>query len=487
MAKELGELGLKVLVLEAGPWYGNKQWPDPNRDRGGTASSNPGDLDIVLFKEIYNKQENMMNNLISGRIRWGPADSARPPWPRILAQKGYVWQNSGVGGTTQHYLAHSPRAFPRAVDHVWPIPYRELVPYYEKVEATLPVEFAPVTAKEELFYYGARKEGWQLIPTLDVVRPGFRPQPNAILPPNKELMNPEYSLEQLSWMEGCTLAGHCINGRPHGPSVDKIAKRSTHVSYIPMALKTGNVEIRPNAFTVRILTARDPKEGLRAVGVRFRDTWTGEMQEVQAGAVVMAAGCIETPRLWLNSDLPRDPWVGRGLVNHFFDSITGIFGPEELISILGQPESGPYVGHTSGARLDYPGIGCLEVAGMGPGLTATMNFSNSAAGFSFLHPPSPGALWNGYGLIAGPELTDIMENFSRTLNIVVYADDDVTPSNGITVVPDKTDEHGPIPKVSYTPSLRARNNRETLIRIAAGILRSAGLAEFTGPAGRRDL
>ncbi|UUZ93676.1 FAD-binding protein [Paenibacillus sp. P25] len=34
MAKELGELGLKVLVLEAGPWYGNKQWPDPNRDRG---------------------------------------------------------------------------------------------------------------------------------------------------------------------------------------------------------------------------------------------------------------------------------------------------------------------------------------------------------------------------------------------------------------------------------------------------------------------
>ncbi len=28
IAKELGELGIDVLVLEAGPWYGNKQWPD---------------------------------------------------------------------------------------------------------------------------------------------------------------------------------------------------------------------------------------------------------------------------------------------------------------------------------------------------------------------------------------------------------------------------------------------------------------------------
>ncbi|UUZ79625.1 FAD-binding protein [Paenibacillus sp. P26] len=34
-AKELGELGLKVLVLEAGPFYGNKQWPNPNKERGG--------------------------------------------------------------------------------------------------------------------------------------------------------------------------------------------------------------------------------------------------------------------------------------------------------------------------------------------------------------------------------------------------------------------------------------------------------------------
>ncbi len=33
-AKALGELGLKTLLLEAGPWYGHKKWPRPNEERG---------------------------------------------------------------------------------------------------------------------------------------------------------------------------------------------------------------------------------------------------------------------------------------------------------------------------------------------------------------------------------------------------------------------------------------------------------------------
>ncbi|WP_337995059.1 GMC family oxidoreductase N-terminal domain-containing protein [Paenibacillus thermotolerans] len=312
IAKELGERGRSVLVLEAGPWYGNAKWPIPNEHPGARASSDVEDLNIALFKEQFNKLEGDMNELITGKFRWGPAARSRAPWFRNLTQNGFVWQAAGVGGTTQVYLANSPRAFPASVDGAWPIPYRQLIPYYEKVEATLPVEFAPTTAKEELFYYGARKAGWQLIPTLDVTVPGYRPQPNAILPPNPNITNPNVSLEQLSWMTGCTLAGHCINGCPHGTTVDKVAKRSTLVSYIPLALRTGCVSIRPNTFVVRILTETHSTEGLRAVGVLVRDTWTGETEEIRAGVVVMAAGAIESPRLWLNSDLPRNPWVGRG-------------------------------------------------------------------------------------------------------------------------------------------------------------------------------
>lgn len=474
IAKELGEKGLQVLVLEAGPWYGNSQWPDPNTNRGAQSSSKPDDLNIFLFKEQYNKNEGEMNDLITGRLRWGPADRNRPPWFRNVTERGFVWQNSGVGGTTQSYLANSPRAFPVKVDHVWPISYRELIPYYEKVEATLPVEFAPMTSKEELFFYGAKKAGWQLIPTLNVTVPGYRPQPNAILPPNRNITNPDYSVEQLSWMQGCTLAGHCINGCPHGPSVDKIAKRSTNVSYVPLALKTGRVTIRPNAFVTQILTETHLTEGLRAIGVRIRDTWTGETEEIRAGVVVMAAGTIESPRLWLNSGLPSNPWVGRGLVNHYFDWVTGMFDEKDLVAILGSPDINPFVGHTSGGRLDYPGLGSIQVTGMSPGLSASMSYGLSQSGYSSMQPPLTGMPWYAKGRVIGPELQQWMENYRRTLSIVIFADDEVNYRNGVTVDPANKDENGPVPKVSYVPGQRGSWNRNELVKIAVEILRKAG-------------
>lgn len=474
IAKELGEKGLQVLVLEAGPWYGNSQWPQPNKLRGAQSSCKPDDLNIFLLKEQYTKYEGEMNDLITGKLRWGPADRNRAPWFRNVTQRGFVWQNSGVGGTTQSYLANSPRAFPLLVDQVWPISYRELLPYYEKVEATLPVEFAPITSKEELFFYGAKKAGWRLIPTLDVTTPGYRPQPNAILPPNKNLTNLDYSVEQLSWMQGCTLAGHCINGCSQGPSVDKIAKRSTNVSYIPLALRTGCVTIRPNAFVTKILTESHQTEGLRAIGVSLRDTWTGETEEIRAGAVVMAAGAIESPRLWLNSGLPSNPWVGRGLVNHYFDWVTGMFEEKDLVSMLGSPEINPFVGHTSGGRLDYPGLGSIAVTGLSPGLTASMSFGLSQSGYSGLHPSQAGLPGYAQGRVAGPELQQWMENYRRTLSIVIFADDEVDYRNRVTVDSMLQDEHGPIPKVSYIPGQKGARNRDELVKISVEILKKAG-------------
>jgi len=474
MAKELGERGVRVLVLEAGPWYGNSRWPDPNRARGAACSSRPEDLNIALFRQQYTKYEGMMNDLISGRLRWGPADRNRPPWHRNVTGRGFVWQASGVGGTTQAYLANSPRAFPHAVDREWPISYRELIPYYEQVEATLPVAFAPTTPKEELFYYGARKAGWPLLSTLDVTRPGYRPQPNAILPPNRELMNPAYSLEELSRMEGCTLAGHCVNGCPHGPSVDRVAKRSTNVSYVPLALRTGNVTIRPNAYVTRILTCRDHAQGLAACGVTVRDTWTGETEELQAGIIVMAAGSIESPRLWLNSGLPSNDWVGRGLSNHYFDWVTGMFDERDLLALLGLPSTEPYAGHTSGARLDYPGLGSIMVTGLSAGLTSSMTYGLSQSGYAALHPYAPGIPPYAEGWTVGPQLQEWMENYRRTLSLVIFTEEEVDRRNGVTVDPAMQDEHGPIPIVRYVPGPRAARNREALAGIAAELLRKAG-------------
>lgn len=473
IAKELGGKGLKVLVLEAGPWYGNKKWSNPNGAPGDTDSSTATDLDVVLYKQLIDRYEMNMNDLVSGRFRWGPADRNRSQWFRSSKQKGMIWQCAGVGGTTQTYTANCPRAYPIAVDDRWPLSYRELIPYYEKVEAELPVNFAAVTAKEELFYYGAQKLGLPMNPTLDVTIPGYRPQPNAILPPNEHINNPNISDEHLSWMEGCTLAGHCINGCPHGPSVEKIAKRSTNVSYVPLALKTGNVRIRPNAFAVKILTEKDSTYGIRVNGVIVRNTWTGEQEIVRAKIVVMASGSIESPRLWINSGLPENPWVGRGLVNHYMDWVTGIFDERDLISIVGQTDLNPFVGNTCGARVDYPGLGALQSVGMSPGLTASF-YGISESGYSFLHPPKPGDPWDVKGVPFGFEIKEWMEAYPRSLSILVSTDDDVDQQNGVTVNPAISDENGPIPIVKYIPTKRSSKRRKELMKLSADLLRKAG-------------
>lgn len=474
IAKELGELGVHVLVLEAGPWYGNKKWPEPNKNRGIVReSSNVEDLDGSLFRQQITRLEGDMNDFVSGKFRWGPADRRRTPWYRNIPTRAILWQSAGIGGSTLHYYANSLRAFPDAINGKWPITYEELFPYYEKVEATLPVEFAPTTSKEALFYFGAEKAGFSLNKTLNVTKIGYRPQPNAILPPNEHLMDPNYYLEELSYMEGCTLSGHCGQGCPYGPSLEKMAKRTTAVSYVPLAMRTGNVTFRPNTFVTKILTERGSTRKRRAIGVGIRDTWTGEMEELRAKAVIMAAGAIETPRLWLNSDLPHNPWVGRGLTNHYMELVTGTFDERTLVAVLGSPSTNPFAGHTSGARLDYPGLGMIETLGESPGLSAQQLFGFSEIGYDYLNPTTSG-LWDTKGRLIGSELKTAMENYSRTLSLLIVTDDEVLYRNKVELDPLVKDEHGAVPLISYSPSKKSKKRREELTKIATSILRKAG-------------
>lgn len=473
VAKELAENGIKVLVLEAGPWYGNKNWPNPNTDYGALSSSSYDDLSIDILKECFTDLEDDMNDFVSGKFRWGPANREMSPWARRFSSGGYAWQVAGIGGTTLHYFANSPRAFPSAVDDIWPISYEELIPYYEKVEATLPVHSAPATAKEELFYYGARKAGWERLESPDVTSPGYRPQPNAILSPNPRINDPDFDLENNTSV-GCTLRGHCVNGCHIGPTVDAVAKRSTLVSYIPLALRTGNVEIRPNTFVTRILTEEDPIQGLYAAGVEYRNTWTGETGNLRANVIVMAAGGIETPRLWLNSELPENEWVGRGLINHWFDSVAGIFDERDLMNILGVSDVKPYVGQNAAARFDYPGLGVVETYGMSPGLFATTLYGTSNEGYSSMTQLNESISWDIEGGVIGEQLKELMRNYPRTVNTLIFTDDDVNWENRVTVDPERKDENGNIPVIYYQPSQNSIIKRDELANIAAGILRNAG-------------
>jgi len=469
---QLAQAGLDVLVLEAGPFHGNEQWPRPHEDAGGTSTDSVQDLSGERLEEQFTKREVEMIQ----KFQWGPADSERPVWFREQPEGGLVLQAAGVGGTTLYYTGCHPRAYPHAIDDGdgWLINYDDLVPYYRDVEETLDVTPAPTTHKEAVFYEGCREAGYDLLDSKDAESVGYRPQPNAILRPDDRLRDDgnydgDFSADEVS---GDTLAGVAIQGNPHpkGSDYDEKAQRSSNIGFVPKALATGNVEIRPNAFVTQVHTERALGD-LQATGVTFRDTWSGSTTRIDADTVVLSAGAIETPRLWLNSGLPENEWVGRGMTIHYGDAITATFPESVLEERIGQPTLDPYKGQQIAGRFEFPGLGCLQTYGGTPGVAALANYAGSVAGFASTNNESDEP-WDSRGRIAGRELKQLMAAYDRSVTLQVLTDDQPYQRNGVTLS-DVTDEHGRVPNITYEAADEDLRKRDEMARVAAEIFDAA--------------
>ena len=157
IAKELAAKGLEILLLERGPRFRNpeQEW-------------SPTDF------------------IAAGNFTSGYVES-----PHQLLRV----HASGVGGTTLRYFGNSPRAMPHVfrgsgadrrrfdLKHAFPFSYRELLPYYRWVEATLPVQTSPLDTKAQIFVEGAQAIGLPVQTSKDITGDAFRPQENAILQP----------------------------------------------------------------------------------------------------------------------------------------------------------------------------------------------------------------------------------------------------------------------------------------------------------------
>ncbi len=201
----------------------------------------------------------------------------------------------GVGGSMVHYAGYTPRFHPSdfrtfSADGVgadWPIDYTSLKPYYETIEAELPVAGQdwpwgdphtyphtahPVGGNGLIFQRGAAKAG---IAT--------RVGPVAI--PNGRFGNRPH----------CIYRGFCLQGCKVN------AKASPLITHIPDALAHG-AEIRPDSQVSRVLV--DDSSG-RATGVEY--IHDGVLHRQRARAVAVACYSIETPRLMLLSTSRRFP------------------------------------------------------------------------------------------------------------------------------------------------------------------------------------
>ncbi|MFN3338386.1 MAG: GMC family oxidoreductase N-terminal domain-containing protein, partial [Dietzia sp.] len=302
VAAELAGRGLDVLLLEGGPRHA-----DPENQ--------------------WSHAENDANNPNDGFLRFGPEDRDKPAWFREWTDNFFVWQLSGVGGTTQHYYGNSPRPMPGAfrgytgadaaeydTAHLFPFSYEELVPYLEWVEATLPVETAAMGTKEEITFRGCEGVGLPVQTSRNITRPAFRPQQNAILQPGGNAgRTDDANLLTYPQATGCTFCGHCFQGCyvPRQAPRNQYAKRSTDNSYVPLGLAADAVHPGGRAFELLadsfVLSIRHEQEGANTVarGVTWRNNTTGATFSEDARVVVLAGGVTESPRLWFNSGLPN--------------------------------------------------------------------------------------------------------------------------------------------------------------------------------------
>jgi choline dehydrogenase-like flavoprotein len=314
----------------------------------------------------------------------------------------------------------------------------------------------------------------------DITRAAFRPQENAILQPHGtagRVHNPLYP-----HAEGCTFCGFCFQGciEPRQSPRNLRAKRSTDNSYMPMALtadlwRRGGkaVKLLTDAYVTQIHTTTKGSQTI-AGGVTWRDNVTGDMHSESAKVVVMAGGCVETPRLWLNSRLPNpNGWVGKGFTDHYFDWIIGVM-PHDI---------GSSRGAGSNARCDFPGYGGLEQVGLPPALQAfSATFSNAGmAGYYDNGASASGVSKQGaqsLGRLVGKDLLNLVEQVDRMLNVLVLTDDDVQPQNQVSLSTSlPPDEHGPVPRVSFPRGIRTARtlrNREYLAAKAVELVKHAG-------------
>ena len=468
VAAELAGRGLDVLVLEGGPRHA-----DPAQE--------------------WSHAENDANNPNNGFLRFGPEDRSKPAWFREWTTNMFVWQLSGVGGTTQHYFGNSPRpmpgvfrgyAGPDAADydtaHLFPFSYEEFRPYLEWVETTLPVETAAMGTKEALMFRGCENIGLPVQTSRDITRPAFRPQQNAILQPGGNAGRTDRAdLLVYPQATGCTFCGHCFQGcygPPQAPR-NQLAKRSTDNSYVPLGLAADAV--RPSGRPVELIAdsfvrkIRHEREGAHTVarGVEWRNNTTGETFSEDARVVVLAGGATESPRLWFNSGLPNpNDWVGRGHTDHHFDWVVGSF----------DEYTGNSKGANSAARLDWPGRGGIENVGLGPAIQAfTLSLSDSGSRGFYDNGRGLYGPWDGpSGRLVGNELKDLMMGgIDNLLNFLVITDDHVQPTNRITPSLFPADRNGAPAKLDVTlrgRSPRTQENREFMVRKSAEIMRAAG-------------
>ena len=285
IAKELAEAGLSVVILEAGEHH------DPS-----TFSSYEPDMLRRLFWDSGLRRTRDGTIIIS--------------------------QGRGVGGSTVHNLCYAVRP-PQPLLDRWGVP--ALSSALARVEQTLGVtqiQETEVNRLNAVIRRGCEAMGWR-----------------GLVQRHNRGTCPECGARCLFGCPASNLHPHHAQGTKSlydNKGKMRIGKQSMAVTYIPLALAAG-ARLYSNCSAEAVLVENGRAIGAKAI-LNSARLQSSELT-VQSKAVVLAAGAINSPQLWLKSRLPNaNAHVGRNLHLHPAIFVGGIFN-EIIDGHLGIPQS----------------------------------------------------------------------------------------------------------------------------------------------------
>jgi choline dehydrogenase-like flavoprotein len=319
--KTLCEAGLKVCALNSGRRL------DPAKDFRNHRYSY--DLKYRGFGDPRKRDQyyHIENEYTAGLWEHGIAYTVAPgsewEWPRCHAVGGKTnfWGRSAARMGDIDFKAASRDG--SGVD--WPVSYSEIAPYYSRAERMIGV--------------ASTVQGRPSNPDGEYLPPMKLRCLDYILQNGCAKLGVPYLPDRLAQLtvahEGhpaCHYCGNCTEGCDTGSFF------STPWFFLPLAEKTGNLELRTNTVVRSVLL--DPTTG-RASGVAYVEREGHREVEVYARSVVVAASTVESARILLNSKSRQFPeglgnssgQVGRNLCDHLYGDTAWGYLPQ----LLGQP------------------------------------------------------------------------------------------------------------------------------------------------------
>jgi|RhiMethySRZTD1v2_1073278.scaffolds.fasta_scaffold07470_3 choline dehydrogenase-like flavoprotein len=327
VTKVLADLGINVLLLEAGPMSSAADFKEhmapydvPHRGVGERAEAyfppaqgRGGGAGIAYGADF------------GGRTIEGEPYTTAPG-------NQFAWFRSRVlGGRTLHYgritLRFADYDFkPKTRDGLgfdWPITYNDIKPYYEKAERFIGCTGAPegiASAPDGIFQPPAPLRVHDVLTQKACAKLGIR----AINGRQAVITRPT------NGRPPCHYCGQCGRGCRTASNY-----ASSYVQILP-AMQTGRVQVLANSMARELITDASGK----VTAVSYIDKNTGTEKQVRCRTVVLSASACESARLLLNSKgngHPNGLANSSGMVGKYLTDTVGFSMSATIPALVGMP------------------------------------------------------------------------------------------------------------------------------------------------------